>query len=62
MEKLLEAVRNRNIILFVGGCVSANLGIPEWQALTGHLAEELDLDPEHFTGFQDYLALAEYYL
>jgi hypothetical protein len=62
VEKLLEAVRSRNVILFVGGGVSANLGLPDWQGLIRRVAAELGLEAERFHGFSDYLALAEYYL
>jgi NAD-dependent SIR2 family protein deacetylase len=62
VQNLLQAVRSRNIILFVGGGVSANLGLPEWRGLIRHLASDLGLDPDRYTAFPDYLALAEYYL
>lgn len=61
MRELIEAVRKKNLLLFVGAGVSRNLGLPDWKKLIGHLAEKLQYDPLVFETFGDYMVLAEYY-
>lgn len=60
-QELVYALRERRVILFVGAGVSRNLGLPSFNELINHLAEELGVDPELFALYGDYLALAEYY-
>ncbi len=60
-DELLEAHRNGRLILFVGAGVSANLGLPDWNALIDRIAEELDYDPKIFATYGSPLALAEFY-
>lgn len=60
-DKLLDAYRNRKLILFVGAGVSANLNIPDWNGLISHIASELGYDPKIFSTYGNHLALAEYY-
>ena len=61
IQEIIEAVRERKIILFVGAGVSKNLGLPSSFELVKHLAEELNYDPEIFATHGDYLALSEYF-
>ena len=61
MDDLINALRERRVILFVGAGVSQNLGLPSFVQLIDHMAEELGFDPEIFRLFGDYLSLAEYY-
>lgn len=61
MEGLRQAVRERNVILFVGAGVSMNLGLPSWEELIGWMGAELGYDPEEFVRLGHYQALAEYY-
>lgn len=61
MEQLIRSFKEGNVILFVGAGVSMNLGLPSWDSLIDHIAEELDYDPEIYKTFGDHLALAEYY-
>lgn len=61
MQPLVEALRNGNVILFVGAGVSMNVGLPSWKALIDHIAGMVDYDPDIFDGLGDHLTLAEYY-
>ena len=61
IEPLVEAVRARQAILFVGSGVSTNLGLPSWGQLIERMAQELDYDPAVFELHGGYLELAEYY-
>lgn len=60
-EELLDAHRAGKLMLFVGAGVSANLDLPDWSALIAHIAEELGYDPDIFSTYGTYLALAEFY-
>jgi len=59
--ELLRAHRAGKLILFAGAGVSANLGLPNWNELTAHIASELGYDPTIFATYGTPLALAEYY-
>ncbi len=61
-DQLVQAIRNKNVILFVGAGVSANLGLPTWNDLISHMAEKLGYDPEVYKTLGDNLSLAEYYI
>lgn len=60
-DDLVEAVRDRDAILFVGAAVSRSLGLPSFAELIRQLAIELRYDPEVFEPLGDYRTLAEYY-
>lgn len=60
-DELLDAHRTGKLMLFVGAGVSANLGLPNWDALIAHIAEELGYDPKIFSTYGTHLALAEFY-
>lgn len=61
MQDLIDAIRKRNVILFVGAGVSMSLGLPSWDQLISYLAKELGYDVDVFKSLGDYLTLAEYY-
>jgi hypothetical protein len=61
MHELAAAVGDRKVILFVGGGVSMNLGLPSWDQLVCKMAEDLGIEPRRLAGMGDYLSLAEYY-
>ena len=61
MRDLVQAIKNKNTILFVGAGVSMGLGLPSWSQLINQIASELGYDPDIFKTFGDYLSLAEYY-
>lgn len=60
-DELLDAHRTGKLMLFVGAGVSANLGLPNWDALIEHVAEELGYDPKIFSTYGSPLALADFY-
>ncbi|MDB5311834.1 MAG: hypothetical protein JWO38_6036 [Gemmataceae bacterium] len=61
MQELVNAIRKRNALLFVGAGVSMNLGVPSWQQLTAHIAERLGHEPAEFAALGEDQILAEYY-
>jgi hypothetical protein len=61
IEPLIQAVRNRQAILFVGAGVSRQLGLPSWNELISEMAKQLDYDPAVFQSHGGYLELAEFY-
>ena len=61
IKDLIEAIRSRNIVLFAGGGVSMNLGLPSWDRLIEKLADDLGFEKEAFRKMGDHLTLAEYY-
>ncbi|WP_175810236.1 SIR2 family protein [Burkholderia cepacia] len=60
-DQLHDAHRTGKLMLFVGAGVSANLGLPNWDALIARIAEELGYDPKIFSTYGNHLALAEFY-
>jgi hypothetical protein len=59
---LVEELKQRQAVLFVGSGLSATLGLPNWSGLIGKMADDLGYDPEIFTLLGSYPSLAEYYL
>jgi hypothetical protein len=60
LEALSDALKDRKLILFVGGGVSQSLGLPDFAELVRHLARELELD-ERRIPLADYPVVAEAY-
>ena len=61
LDELKEAIKQKNVILFVGAGVSKNLGLPNFSELIDKVAELLDYDPEIFKSLSNYQSLLEYY-
>ncbi|MGO4211031.1 hypothetical protein AB4Y89_19200 [Terriglobus sp. 2YAB30_2] len=61
LEPLTEAVRQKQLILFVGGGASQNLGLPGFTALAEHLTRELGTEQPSLQ-YPDYPIIAEAYL
>lgn len=63
ISDLVESIRKKEIILFIGAGVSASLDLPVFKELINHIAEQLGYDPDIYNvlGDGDYLILAEYY-
>jgi hypothetical protein len=61
-DELVQAVKERSAVLFVGAGPSISIGLPSWQSLIDHLADELKLDPADLVNTPaSHYALAEYY-
>jgi NAD-dependent SIR2 family protein deacetylase len=61
IESLVDAVRNRRALLFVGAGVSQGLGLPTWNQLIDYMAQDLGYDPTVFSQNGTFPELAEYY-
>jgi hypothetical protein len=62
VEDLIEAVKDRQAILFAGAGVSMTVGLPSWRTLVKHMAEELGIDlGETPDPDVNHLTLAEFY-
>lgn len=62
LEDLAGSIRDGRTLLFAGAGLSMVVGLPSWQFLIDHMAEDLGLDPGQTldTGL-GYQTLAEYY-
>lgn len=61
LRPLVEAVSERRMILFAGGGVSQNLGLPDFKTLVDHMASEMGFAPGRY-GVPEYALIAESYL
>src|ERR671938_844886 len=60
-EELAHSIRQRRTILFVGAGASMSVGLPSWRELIEHMAKELGVEPDDFSGSSSHHTLAEYY-
>lgn len=60
-EHLVQSVKQKNVILFVGAGVSASLGLPTWDKLIAKMAEDLGYKPEVFSSLGNNITLGEFY-
>jgi len=60
-ESLVDALRCREVILFAGGGISQNLGLPDFTALIQHVAGQLGMSSNDFSLY-DYPVIAEAYI
>jgi hypothetical protein len=58
---LIEAIRNKRGILFVGAGVSKNVGVPTTHEMVAEIAKQLGYDPNEFRTLGDARTLAEFY-
>jgi hypothetical protein len=58
---LLQDHADRKLILFAGAGVSMGLGLPSWDTLVNHIAEDLDFKDDEFKKLGTFLELAEFY-
>lgn len=63
LQDLAAAIKEKNVILFVGSGVPNNLGLPTYPEMINQMAIHLGLDPDTFNmwGNSDFLLLGEYY-
>jgi hypothetical protein len=61
MIDIVEAIRQRRAILFVGAGVSKNVGVPTTQEMVAEIAKQLGYDPKDFNSLGDARTLAEFY-
>lgn len=61
LRPLVEAIAARRLILFVGGGVSQNLGLPDFKTLVSHIAEDMGFAKEN-ASVAEYSVIAEAYL
>lgn len=61
MDSLIESIKQKSVLLFIGAGVSMNLGLLSWKGLIDKMAEDLGFSTEQFDSYGEYLALAEYY-
>jgi hypothetical protein len=60
-KELIDAIKNRRVILFAGAGLSALLKLPTWDELMAYLAHELGFAREIFQQSANNMVLAEYY-
>ena len=48
IQDLARAIRNNDVILFVGSGVPKNLGLPVYSELINQMANNLGYDPKQF--------------
>lgn len=61
LDALAAAIRNRRVILFVGGGISQNLGLPDLSELVRYIRERMGLEGDDYP-LRDYPILAEAYV
>lgn len=62
LDELARAINRRRAILFAGAGLSMGVGLPSWQKLIDHMADDLGIDPDaQGAPGISYQTLAEYY-
>src|SRR4051812_40319924 len=60
--ELVQAIKERSALLFVGAGPSISIGLPSWRRLIDHLANELSLNATDLADAPaSHYSLAEYY-
>ena len=52
-SELKKAIKDKNVILFVGAGISATLGLPTWNDLVAKMGEDLGFDADLFQQYGD---------
>ncbi len=60
LQALVEAIASRQLILFAGGGLSQNLGLPDFRTLIGHIADGMGFQPGKID-MGDYPVISEAY-
>jgi len=61
IAEVKKRLADRQIMLFAGSGVSANIGLPSWGGLIDKMADDIGFDPKLFRTLGEFPALAEYY-
>jgi hypothetical protein len=61
LAALAQSIQEHRAILFVGAGASMSVGLPSWHELIEHMAEELGVAPNGFSGANSHHMLAEFY-
>lgn len=61
LETLAQEINKKRVILFVGSGVSSTVGLPTWSELIHKMSLDLNIEPEIFELYGNFLSLAEYY-
>ena len=59
--ELARSIREHRAILFVGAGASMSVGLPSWRELIEHMAKELGVEADAFSGSGGHHTLAEFY-
>lgn len=62
LKKLIELIRQRKVILFIGSGVSRTLGLPLYGDIIDYFAKELGYEKELFKLYGEEASLAEFYI
>ena len=62
IDELKEAIKRKNVILFVGAGVSKNLGLPTFSELIDEVAKLTDYNPAIFKTLSNFQSLVEFYV
>ena len=60
-EELARSIQEHRAILFVGAGASMSVGLLSWRELIEHMAQELGVESEGFSGSNSHHTLAEFY-
>jgi hypothetical protein len=58
---LIQLLKKKHVILFVGAGVPASIGMPTWSELIEKMCSDLHIDPNNKDEYSDFLQLASYY-
>lgn len=62
IEALAAEIRKRRVILFAGGGISQNLGLPDFSELVRYIRDRMGLDGSEYSSVRDYPIIAEAYV
>lgn len=60
MDELINAIREKKVMLFIGAGISASVGFDSWNNLLKKLGEKCSFDGDLFATYGDNMLLAEY--
>lgn len=60
LSELVDLIKKRKVMLFVGAGISASVGLPNWDKLISHLGDEEGFESDLFKSHGNNMLLAEY--